>query len=231
MTTPTTSLERSPASRERLALAIWLAIAAIQVASSFALRGDGGSTDDQPIFEYSLGIGSLFIYGVLVAVTWATGRLYVEPKDALGMRSFAGRYLGYAALVVIASLIVAAALEPVLNAGEEQGLAPQEWESGKLAPFLFNALVIVTVVPFAEELFFRGLGVTVLSAFGPVVAVVGTSLVFGLAHGILVALPPLVFFALGLAWVRLRAQSAWPGIIAHSAYNAIGLAAAALTAA
>lgn len=230
MTTPTTSLERSPASRERLALAIWLAVAAVQIATSFGLRGNGGSAGDEPIFDYALGVGSLFVYSVIVLVTWAIARLYSDAGDALGLRPFAGRYVGYAAVLVVASLIVAAALEPVLNAGEEQGLAPQEWESGRLAPFLFNAIVIVTVVPFAEELFFRGLGVTVLGQFGPAAAVIGTALIFGLAHGILVALPPLVFFALGLAWIRLRSQSVWPGVIAHSAFNAIGLAAAALTA-
>ena len=94
-----------------------------------------------------------------------------------------------------------------------------------------QAIGLALLSGFAEELFFRGLGVTVLSTFGPVVAIAGTAIVFGLAHGILVALPPLVVFAVGLAWIRLRAGSLWPCIIAHSAYNAIGLAAAALTAA
>ena len=47
---------------------------------------------------------------------------------------------------------------------------------------------------------------------------------FGFAHGLLVALPPLIVFGLGLAWVRVRSDSVWPGFIAHAAYNAIGIA-------
>jgi membrane protease YdiL (CAAX protease family) len=59
--------------------------------------------------------------------------------------------------------------------------------------------------------------------------VVGTAVAFGLAHGILVALPPLIVFGLGLAWVRLRSDSVWPGFIAHAAYNAVGIALAVAT--
>jgi membrane protease YdiL (CAAX protease family) len=28
----------------------------------------------------------------------------------------------------------------------------------------------------------------------------------------------------GLAWVRIRAESVWPGVIAHAAYNGVALA-------
>jgi membrane protease YdiL (CAAX protease family) len=49
--------------------------------------------------------------------------------------------------------------------------------------------------------------------------------VFGLAHGILVALPVLGFFGLALAWLRLRTGSVWPCVIAHAAYNALGITA------
>jgi membrane protease YdiL (CAAX protease family) len=89
--------------------------------------------------------------------------------------------------------------------------------------------VIVTLVPFAEELFFRGLGVRVFGMFGGAAAVAATAVVFALAHGLLVAVPPLLFFALGLAWVRLRSGGVWPGVIAHAAYNGIGLAIAYAT--
>ena len=224
------TLESPTRSRERLALLLWLGVAGLQIATSFALAGDDSTSGDEPIFSYSLGIGSLFIYTVILLVTWGIARLYPSPRETLGLRPFPGRYIGYAAIVVVVSLVVAAILEPILKAGEEQGLAPQEWEAGRLAPFLFNAVVIITIVPFTEELFFRGLGVSVLSRFGPLVAILGTAIVFGLAHGLLVALPALVLFAVGLAWLRLRSDSVWPGVAAHAAFNAIGLAAAAIAA-
>jgi membrane protease YdiL (CAAX protease family) len=78
-------------------------------------------------------------------------------------------------------------------------------------------------VPFTEELFFRGLGVRALSFVGGIAAVVVTGVVFGLSHGILGALPPLILFGVALGWVRLRSDSVWPGVIAHGFYNATGI--------
>lgn len=232
MTEPPRTATHSPdrTAQGWLPLVLWLGLAALQVGSAFALGGtDEGASGESPIYQYSLGVGSLVIYAILGALTVGIARLYPEPQDALGLRPFAGRWVGYAAIVVVLSLIVSAAIEPLLHGGEEQGLVPEEWRSDKLGPFVFNAIVIVTVVPLVEELFYRGLGVRVFSVLGSTTAVVGTALVFGFAHGILAALPPLVFFALGLAWIRLRADSVWPCVIAHSAYNGLGILAAVLT--
>ena len=77
--------------------------------------------------------------------------------------------------------------------------------------------------PFAEELFFRGLGVRVLMLYGGLVAILVTGVIFGLVHGMLGALPPLVLFGIGLAWVRLRSASVWPAFIGHAAYNGLGV--------
>jgi len=214
---------------EWTALALWLGLAGLQITASFVLSGREEDNSLNPIYQYSLGVGSLFIYAILAALTVGIARLFPDVLDALGLRSFAGRWIGYAAIVVVLSLVVSAALEPILHGGEEQGLAPDEWRPDRVGPFVFNAIIIVTVVPFVEELFYRGLGVTVFRMFGGTASIVGTALVFGFAHGLLAALPPLVFFALGLAWVRLRSESVWPGVIAHAAYNGLGILVAVLT--
>ncbi len=238
-TSSTTSAEPSPGSsgaaspRRTLALILWLGLAALQIAVSFAsqLRStdrDTGSTDE-PLYSWTLGIGSLVLYGILVALTVGIARLSPNAAVALGLRRFPPRALWLVAVVVLASLVVSAALEPILHAGREQGLEPERWEPEQAAAFVFNALVIVTVVPFAEELFFRGLGVHVLRPLGGAVAIAGTALVFGLAHGIVVALPALGFFGLLLAWLRLRTESVWPGVVAHSLYNGLGILAFFLT--
>ncbi len=126
---------------------------------------------------------------------------------------------------MIGASVLGAVLEPVLHAGKEQGFAPDAWEPDRAVPFVVNALIATTLVPFAEELFFRGAGVTVLRRFGVPVALIGTSLVFALAHGIFVALPVLFALALGLAWVRERSGSVWPSVAAHAAYNGIAVVA------
>ena len=228
MTSSATSVERSPERRATLALVLWAVVAGLQLFTAFALgAGETGEHEqgDEPLYEYTLAIGSIFLYGVLVGVTFWIASLFPNRRAALGLRRFPPRALLLAAGIVIVSLILAAVLEPVLHASREQGLEPEQWRPEKAAPFLLNAVVIVTLVPFTEELFYRGLGVRALSIFGSVVAVVVSGLVFGLAHGILVALPVLGFFGLALAWLRLRTGSVWPCVIAHAAYNALGITA------
>jgi CAAX protease family protein len=214
--------ERFPP-RERIALALWLGIAALQIATAFALGGDGSTSDEDPLYSYSLAAGSLVLYGILIAVTFWIASLFPDRLADLGLRRFQARALWLVLAVVVLALAVSAALEPVLHAGREQGLEPEEWRPDKAGPFVVNAIVVATVVPFAEELFFRGLGVRALVPLGGIVAIVGTALVFSLAHGILVGIPALGFFGLLLAWLRLRTESLWPCVIAHSVYNGLGV--------
>lgn len=227
MTSSTTSAEPSTdSSRERIfPLAAWLTIAALQIAISFA--GQTGETDtgDSPFYHYAFTIASLAIYGILIALTFWIGSGYPSPRRALGLVGFAPRWLGVALLVVVGASLLGAVLEPVLHAGKEQGFAPDAWEPDRAVPFLVNAVIAVTLVPFAEELFFRGAGVTVLRRFGVTFALIGTAVVFALAHGILVALPVLFALALGLAWVRERSGSVWPSVAAHAGYNGIAVVA------
>lgn len=220
---PPTRAIASPSTRERIALALWLGIAALQIAVSFAVGGSGSDRDGEPFYDYSLAMGSLLLYGILIALTFWIASLFPNRLAALGLRSFPARTLWLVAGIVIASVAVSALLEPILHAGREQGLEPETWRPDRVAPFVVNAVVVATIVPFTEELFYRGLGVRVLRFLGPAVAVIGTAIVFSLAHGILVAVPALGFFALLLAWLRVRTDSVWPCVIAHSLYNGIGV--------
>lgn len=205
------------------ALSAWLVVVAIQVGLAFWSQTLEGS-DTEPLYESDLAIGSFIAYGILIGITFWIASAYRDRSEALGLRPYAWRWLGIAVGVVVVSVILAAALEPLLHAGEEQGLSPDEWQPERANAFLLNSIVLVTLTPFAEELFFRGLGVRVLGFLGSTGAIIGTALAFGLAHGLLVALPSLVVFGLGLAWVRIRAESVWPGVIAHAAYNGLALA-------
>jgi len=223
-TSSPTSPERSHGSRA--ALALWLALAGLQIAAAFALGSNGdGDGGEEPLYGYSLAVGSVFLYGILIGVSVWAASMTPQRLGSLGLRRFPGRALLLVAGAIVLALIVSAALEPVLHAGREQGLEPEEWRPDRAVPFVLNALVIVTVVPFAEELFYRGLGVSVLRFAGAPLAIVATSLIFGLAHGILVALPALGFFGLLLAWLRVRTDSVWPGVLAHAVYNGLGVAA------
>jgi len=120
--------------------------------------------------------------------------------------------------------VIGAALNPFLEAGEEQGLVPQDWDPDRAAAFAANFVVVALVAPVVEELTYRGLGfAAVQQFFGGGVAVVVTSLAFGLAHGLVIALPVLTIFGLILGWLRLRTSSLYPPIILHAIFNGAAL--------
>jgi membrane protease YdiL (CAAX protease family) len=222
---PTTSSEtfaRPSNASSRNALVAWLAIATLLVALGF-LGTSTGQTDPDVLYEYSFAAGSTLIYAILVAVTFAVGHSFPGAPEALGLQRFKWSWVWRAIGLIVLVLALGVALEPLLHASEKQGFAPDAWRPDRAGAFAVNAVVASTVVPFAEELFFRGLGVRVLVPFGGFAAVGVTALAFGLGHGLLVALPVLVPFGLALGWVRWRSDSVWPGVIAHGSYNGIAL--------
>lgn len=212
-------------SRELGALAAWLGLVAILIALGFASGGVDQEDRGEVIYRYSLGIGGIVQAVFLLGLTAAIATLDSSGRrDALGLRRFDHRALWPAAGTVVLAIVVGAIVESFLHAGEKQGLTPQSWEPDRAPALVFNSLVIVTLTPLSEELLFRGLGVRVLGVLGAAVAVGGSAVLFGLVHGIPEALPPLVVFGLGLAWVRHRYGSVWPSVIAHAGYNALGIA-------
>ena len=217
---PTSSKRSSGHSRK--GLIAWLTLAAILVALGF-LGQSSGDSDPDLFYDYGLALSSLLIYGILVGVTLWAGTAYGDPLKALGLSVFSVKWTAIAVGLIFLVLGLSFVLEPILHAGEEQGYAPDVWRPERARAFFVNGLVAATLVPFAEELFFRGLGVRALTFLGSVVAILGTALVFGLGHGILVALPIFVAFGAALAWVRLRSDSVWPGVVAHGLFNALAL--------
>jgi membrane protease YdiL (CAAX protease family) len=221
----TTSSETSPrlsTGSGRNALVAWFCVAAAFVALGFVATVSS-QTDPNILYKYSFAAGSAVTYGIFVAITLLIARWLQEPLAAVGLTAFSWRWVWIAVGLIVLVLIFGAAVEPILHAGEKQGLEPNAWDPTRAGAFAVNALVAATFVPFAEELFFRGLGVRVLVPFGGAAAVGITALAFGLGHGILVALPVLVPFGLALGWVRLRSESVWPGMLAHGLYNGSAL--------
>jgi membrane protease YdiL (CAAX protease family) len=221
-TTSSPTSSRHSRARELTALALWVALAALFVASAFYGQAQE-NVPEEALYDPDLAINGTIVYGILIALTIGIAFLFPLPWRALGFRAFRARWLWLAFGVVVLSLIVGRILEPFLHGGEQQGFAPDRWEPEHAAAFVANSVVVVTVGPFAEELFFRGLGVRALGLFGVAAAVIATGVIFGLAHGILGALPPLALFGIGLAWVRARSGSLWPGVIAHVTYNGLGI--------
>ena len=201
----------------------WSLLAVLFIAGSFLSREISTEDTKNIFYDYDFAVTTIVWYAALVGLTFALAIPYPRTPRALGLNPFRWRWVGIAFVFIIGVLILSVLLEPLLHGGREQGLSPDEWQPEHAKAFLLNGVLISTVVPFAEELFFRGLGVRALQFFDGMSAVVITGLVFGFSHGVLGALPPLVLFGIALGWVRLRSGSVWPGVLAHGFFNAVGI--------
>jgi membrane protease YdiL (CAAX protease family) len=85
-------------------------------------------------------------------------------------------------------------------------------------------LSVALIVPFAEELFFRGALFGALTRSGPAfMAIWTTSIAFALAHQEPRNWAPLLLVALALGWLRSLGGSIWSGVALHAAFNAATL--------
>ena len=208
-------------------LGAWLALvgalAALNYLARFTLE-DTGAGEQDSFYRWDMFAGGLVQFALMTGVLLWIVRGGPAPT-LLGLRRpRSWRTAGGLMLIVfVATLALGAALDPFLHAGEEQGLVPDEWRPDDAAPFAANLALTAVGVPIVEELTFRGAGYSLLSRYGRGVAIVGTAVIFGLAHGLVLALPVLVAFGLGLAWLRSRSGSVYPGMLLHGSFNAVAV--------
>lgn len=205
-------------------------VGALALLAYSANLADSSGPPADALYRWSTAVGGLVQYAIILALVLLVARGIAPATLGLtrprSVRGAAGRVA--AALVSI--WIIGAALNVFLKAGEEQGLVPHGWDPGRAAPFVANFVVVAGVAPVVEELTYRGLGVAaVRDSFGPFAAVAVTALAFGLAHGLVVALPVLTIFGLILAWLRLATGSIYPTIALHALFNGVALIAAVAT--
>lgn len=208
-------------------LAGWLtfvgALAALNYVSRFALEEDAvGETDF--FYRWDSFVGGAVQLGLMGGVLYLIVRHGPAARLlALGRPSSWGAAAGLMIVVFVGVFALGAFLNPLLHPGEEQGLVPDRWRPDDAAPFAANLALTAIAVPVVEELTFRGAGYSLLARYGPVVAIVGTGILFGVAHGLVLALPILVAFGIGLAWLRSQTGSVFPGMILHGTFNAVAV--------
>ena len=201
----------------------WWILVGVLAVLAYAGRASGGRPPDDVLYQWDTAVFAAIVYavvlGLLLLITRGdTGLFALRPP-----RSWA-RALGWAFVVFVLILLIGAALDPFLDAGEEQGLTPSSWDPDRAAPFIANAVVIAGLAPVVEELTYRGLGFSLLRPYGMASAIIGVGLAFGLAHGLIEALPILSLFGIGLAWLRERTDSVYPPILLHAVFNGFALA-------
>ncbi len=217
----TTGAARRP-SRGRLVA--WLVFVLALTALGYAGRLDGSEPPDDIAFRYGYALAALVQYGVMLGILLLIARgLPVRELFALRRPASWWRAAGLGGAALVAIWIVGAALAPFLDATEEQGLVPDEFDSSRIGAFAAFFVVVAVVAPAVEELTYRGLGFALIAPYGVTAAILVTGALFGFAHGLLVALPVLTFFGVAVGWLRARTDSVYPPIALHSLFNGSAL--------
>jgi membrane protease YdiL (CAAX protease family) len=215
---------------QRKLIGWWLLVGSIAVLTF----GGRAASDSEPardtFYRYETAAFGVVLYLVLLsfALLIASG---LDLREAFALRRPAS--WGRAALVALGAFvgmwIVAAILEQIFHAGEEQGLDPERLTVDRVPPFLVNLALAAIVVPVVEELIYRGIGFRLLAQFGDIAAIVVTAIAFALAHGIVEGVP--VFFVIGAALgvVRSRTGSIYPAMLMHGVFNGIQVVLGAAT--
>ena len=209
---------------EQRRLALWLALIAFFIAVQYAGRATGTS-ESNPLYKWSFAVGSLVQEAIFLLIVLAIAgfsaerlalRLPVHKWRAVGL------IVGAFFTIQVFEIVYAAIVHP----GNEQKLTPDRWEPKHAAAYIVNGLIVCTIVPFVEELTFRGLGFYLLRPYGKWVAIIGTGVLFGLSHGLVLSLPIIIAFGLVLAWIREQTDSVVPGMVLHGTFNLVALVAA-----
>ncbi|BBG01929.1 MULTISPECIES: CPBP family intramembrane glutamic endopeptidase [Pseudonocardia] len=159
--------------------------------------------------------------------------LRVRWLPAIGLRRTTLGWL----LVAVAAGLVARVLAAALGYGYQQVTGDMSNPQAFLGDALGGGGVLVfagilltgaLLVPFAEELLFRGIGYGALRRYGVWVAVPASSAVFALAHGVNVVMVIALLLGVVCALLYERSRSVWPAVVAHSVFNASGFVVAGL---
>jgi membrane protease YdiL (CAAX protease family) len=207
------------------ALSLWTTFVLAYATLSYTARFTEGRPPKNVLYRWSTFEANLIQFAVIAAIVYAIAGLAGPRREVLAFRrptswwTAAKIGLGIGIGITVLSIL----LNPVLHPGREQGVTPDTWQPEHAAAYIANGLVITIVAPFVEETTFRGLGYSLLVRWGRWVAILGTGIAFGLAHGLVQAFPVLAAFGIGLAYLRSRVNSVYPGMIVHGLFNAIAL--------
>lgn len=93
--------------------------------------------------------------------------------------------------------------------------------AGGIGAVALSFLILGILAPIDEELFFRGVVTTVLLRYGPLVGVIGSTVVFALLHGEPILMIFAVLVSLPAADLRRRTNSLWPDVALHIVFGMV----------
>ena len=229
--TPTPSVVPSPAGIDRgqgvarivggLLAVLCLSVVEVGVISVFA-----PGVDSLAARMVAQALFALTLIGIALAL--ATPGQKPAALGSLGLRPPTRSPLLLATLAYLAYVGFAIAYGTVVQPQQEDVTRDLGYGHGGVGT-IAAVLLVVTVAPVSEELFFRGFmfgGLRKRLSF--LSAALIPAAVWGLLHytgpDSVGVIPQLAFFGLVLAWVYEKSGSLWPAIGVHAANNAIAFA-------
>jgi membrane protease YdiL (CAAX protease family) len=206
-------------------LIAWLSFVLVIAAIGYASQLADGEVPDDFVYRYSAAIFGVIQFAIFFGVLLLIA-IGAPKRELFGLRRPASwpRAIAYMAAGLGVIWALSFALSPFLDAGEEQGIVPEEWDPDRLGAFLAFAAVATLAAPVVEEFTFRGLGFALLEPYGKWTAILATGILFGVWHGLIVALPVLAAFGVLLSWLRWATGSVYPSIVLHAIFNGIAIA-------
>lgn len=147
----------------------------------------------------------------------------------LGLRPVPARWYRGAIVIAVLTLLLTGVINMIMQwfLGETpinpqfRIIAPAGFSWFALIGMLF---VVGLLIPFAEELLFRGVLYGWLRGrLGVPVAAVSSALLFSGLHKIVWLMPALAVIGVILALVYEKSGSLWPAVVVHALFNAIGV--------
>ena len=178
-------------------------------------------TDLMAALEAAALVGGVYLLGMKrKKISWREIGVKEVPNRWLWV-AIALAFILIPLIGLIALLIQVILGQPIQNP-QLQSLVPKNFSwQGAAGMLLLGGLA----VPFAEELFFRGVLYRWLrDRWGPWPGILLSSLVFGLLHGEISIAGANFVIGLALAWAFERSGSLWPSILIHVLNNSLKLA-------
>lgn len=216
--------------RSRGRLVAWLVFVGLLALLSYSARLGDIETPDDIAYRYSSSVAAVAQYGIMLGVLLLIAR-GLPRRQVFALRRPASwpRAVGLAVLALLAIYLAAVIYDRMLSAfgdwspTDEQGLVPDEWDSSRAGAFIAFFLAVTLVAPAVEELTYRGLGMSLLAPYGTGLAILLTGVLFGAAHGLVIALPILTVFGIVVGWLRVRTDSIYPPMLLHATFNGTAL--------
>jgi sodium transport system permease protein len=203
---------------------LWLLLTGSFAALNFAAASQAPERGQDTVYSYDVIVSAVIAYGLLLALVLAlTNGLARRELLALRPPRSWPRALGLALVSLVVIVIGAAILLQLTSAGDEQNLAPEDWDSSRAGAYAASFVAIVFIGPIVEEVLYRGAGIGLLAGHGRLTAIGVTALMFGLGHGLVLSLGAFIWFGIVTGWLRLRTDSLYPPLVVHSAFNALGM--------